>query len=58
MRLYISNIRAISKGLETTEQWSEWGKNTVIPKDNLVLDMKNIPPILRRRCSIVSKIAL
>jgi hypothetical protein len=58
MRLYISDVRAVSNGLETTEQWNEWAKNPVNPKGDLVLDTKNIPPMIRRRCSIVSKIAL
>ena len=58
MQIYVSNIRAVSNNLESALQWYEWAKKAITPEGELVLDTKNIPPMLRRRCSTVSKIAL
>ena len=58
MKVYISNIKAISNNLAAIEQWNAWAKNPTFPTGELTLNTKIIPPMLRRRCSVASKIAL
>ncbi|WP_071664773.1 beta-ketoacyl synthase chain length factor [Francisella frigiditurris] len=58
MRLYLNAWKAVSNDLNTTDEWKEWSIVLNKPQGDLVLKVNDIPPMLRRRCSTASKIAL
>ncbi|WP_295891989.1 beta-ketoacyl synthase chain length factor [uncultured Vibrio sp.] len=48
---------ALSAGLTQPEQWHQWAKTQEWPEDNHV-DVHHIPPMMRRRMSSLSKLAV
>ncbi len=58
MKLYISNVYAVTNGLSNQDDFCLWDGNMASLSGDVSIDTKSIPPMLRRRCSFASKIAL
>ncbi len=58
MKAYISKVTSVSKSLNSADDFKEWSINPVLPASDITIDTSMIPPMLRRRCSNISKIAL
>ena len=58
MKLYISNVYAVTNGLSHRDDFCLWDGDIASLSGDVSIDIKSIPPMLRRRCSFASKIAL
>ncbi|MFC4891672.1 beta-ketoacyl synthase chain length factor [Pseudofrancisella aestuarii] len=58
MKVCLNGWKAVSNSLSTIDDWKEWAILSKKPKGDLILNINEIPPMLRRRCSTASKIAL
>jgi hypothetical protein len=58
MKAYISKVTSVAKGLNSADDFKSWSMNAILPTGEINIDASLIPPMLRRRCSKTSKIAL
>lgn len=58
MKFYVKKWKAVTNGLSISDDWLKWAKKQNKLVGDLVLEDNLIPVMLRRRCSIASKIAL
>lgn len=58
MQFYLYQWSAIAAGLMDQASWQAWAKHPMLPTGEVIIDASNIPMMLRRRCSVASKMAL
>lgn len=56
--IVIENWSAWAPNLTSKNDWNTWANNPICPSGNMKVETKAIPPMIKRRCSQLSKMCL